>query len=128
MPRAKGRGDSQAEQEPVGLTLPLAEARGRGSQPGSGPCPTGPSMLGLGFRVISLTSWYAFLCFFFILLLSFWSVTDLYFFDSGRMLMGLSIAPTLVQEVWRPTLQHARRAMGRAGRWRQILPFWGRRP
>ena len=32
-------------------------------------------------------------------------MTDLYFFDSGRMLMGLSIAPTPVREDWRPTLQ-----------------------
>ena len=32
-------------------------------------------------------------------------MTDLYFFDSGRMLMGLSIALTPVWEDWRPTLQ-----------------------
>ena len=32
-------------------------------------------------------------------------MTDLYFFDSGRMLTGLSIAPTPMQEDWRPTLQ-----------------------
>ena len=34
-------------------------------------------------------------------------MTDLYFFDSGRSLTGLSITPTLVQEVWRPTLHRA---------------------
>ena len=33
-------------------------------------------------------------------------MTDLYFFDSGQMLMGLSTAPTPVREDWRPTLQH----------------------
>ena len=62
---------------------------------------------GLGFRALPLTSQHAFLCFFLILLLVFWSVTDLYFFDNGQMLMGLSIAPTPVQEDWRPTLQRA---------------------
>ena len=34
-------------------------------------------------------------------------MTDLYFFDSGQMLMGLSTAPTPVREDWRPTLQRA---------------------
>ena len=32
-------------------------------------------------------------------------MTDLYFFDSGRMLTGLSIALTPMREDWRPTLQ-----------------------
>ena len=34
-------------------------------------------------------------------------MTYLHFFVSGRAMMGLSIAPTPMQEVWRPTLQHA---------------------
>ena len=34
-------------------------------------------------------------------------MNDLYFLDSGRMLTGLSIAPTPVWEDWRPTLQRA---------------------
>ena len=62
--RAKDHGDPQAGQEPVGTTPPSAEVRGRGSQPRSGPRPVGPSTLGLGFRVVPLTSWYVFLCFF----------------------------------------------------------------
>ena len=32
-------------------------------------------------------------------------MTYLYFFVSGRVMMGLSIAPTPMWEVWRPTLQ-----------------------
>ena len=34
-------------------------------------------------------------------------MTDLYFFVSGRMLMGLNITSTPMEEDWRPTLQHA---------------------
>ena len=62
---------------------------------------------GRGFRALPLISRYAF----FISFrshsnLSFFSVTDLYFFDSGQILSGLSIAPPPVREEWRPTLQH----------------------
>ena len=37
--------------------------------------------------------------------LSFLSANDLYLFDSGQGLMGLSIAPPPVREEWRPSLE-----------------------
>ena len=61
--RAGGRGDPQVGQEPVGMTLPPAEVRERGSQSGSGPRRTGPSMSGYAFRVVPLASRYVFLHF-----------------------------------------------------------------
>ena len=73
LPRADGRGDSQAEPLAVEST-PLVKVRGRGSWPRSSPCPMGPSSLGQGFRVIPLSSWYAPFCLFSILLLVFFGV------------------------------------------------------
>ena len=40
----------------------------------------------------------------FILIVEFFSVTNLRLFDSGQGLVGLGISPPLVQEEWRPSL------------------------
>ena len=56
------------------MTLPPAKVRGHGPQPGSGPHLAGLLKLGLGFRVVPLTSRYVFLCFFSIVLSSLFGV------------------------------------------------------
>ncbi|XP_066354964.1 uncharacterized protein [Miscanthus floridulus] len=85
--QAGGHSDPQAGQEPVGMTLPPSKVRGRGSQPGSGPRPVGPLSSEPAFRVVPLTS-------------------------RGRGMPGLSIAPTPMQETWRPTLQRVAASEG----------------
>ena len=117
--RAEGHGDPQAGQEPVGTTPPPAEVRGCGLQPGSGPCPAGPSTSGLAFRVVPLTSRYVFFVSFLSFAIEPFLECDLpAAFVSGREMSGLSIAPTPMQEVWRPTLQRVTTSDGGIGWWR----------
>ena len=88
--RVGGCSDPQAGQEPVGTTLPPSEVRGRGSQPGSGPCPIGPLSSEPAFRVVPLTSRYVSLCCSSIFCQAslFWSVTHLYFPSAARGCRG----------------------------------------
>ena len=91
-PRAGGRGDSGADQEPVGWTAPSVDLRGRGSRPVSGPRPTGSLPAGRRFRALSLSSRYASM-FPLVLIVEFLSVTNLRLFDSSQGLAGLGISP-----------------------------------